>query len=113
MKFLKIILISFFCLSLFSCGSDDDLSLSGDATPRVTIKFKTPSSGKLKPLDALFINVDYGTESIAKGLKQIDTHEVKATYSDFGSGNSAALFLKSLLNPALWKRNHQKQFRDI
>ena len=66
-----------------------------------------------RAVHAAIINVDYAAESIAKGLKQIDTHEVKATHSDFGSGNSAALFLKSLLNPALWKRNHQKQFRDI
>ena len=65
MRFLKIILISFFCLSLFSCGSDDDICVSGEATPRVKIKFKTQSSGKLKTLDALFINVDYGNGPIS------------------------------------------------
>ena len=34
------------------------------------------------------------------------------TESDFGKGNSAELFLKSLLNEDIWQLNHQKQFRD-
>ena len=66
-----------------------------------------------RAIHADIINVDYAPDSIAKGLNKIETHEVKATQNDFGSGNSAFLFLKSLLNPALWKLNHQKQFRDI
>ena len=60
MKFLKIFLLSIFLMSLFSCGSDDDICLSGEATPRVKLKFKTQSTGKLKTLDSLFVNVDYG-----------------------------------------------------
>ncbi len=60
MKFLKIFLLSFFLMSLFSCGSDDDICLSGEATPRVKLKFKTQATGKLKTLDSLFIKVDYG-----------------------------------------------------
>lgn len=64
MKFLKIFLLSVFLLSLFSCGSEDDICLSGEATPRVKLKFKTQSSGKLKTLDSLFINVDYGNGKI-------------------------------------------------
>lgn len=64
MKFLKIFLLSIFLMSLFSCGSDDDICLSGEATPRVKLKFKTQSSGKLKTLDSLFINVDYGKGKI-------------------------------------------------
>ncbi|WP_027376667.1 DUF6452 family protein [Kaistella palustris] len=60
MKFLKIFLLSVFLLSVFSCGSDDDICLGGEATPRLKMKFKTKATGKLKTLDSLFINVDYG-----------------------------------------------------
>lgn len=59
------------------------------------------------------INVDYTTESISNALSIIDTHKVQSTESDFGKGNSAELFLKSLLNDDIWQLNHQKQFRDI
>ncbi|MBU4537281.1 MAG: DUF6452 family protein [Weeksellaceae bacterium] len=60
MKFLKIFLVSLFLLSLFSCGSDDDICISGEATPRMKLKFKTKSTGKIKTMDSLFVNVDYG-----------------------------------------------------
>jgi UDP-N-acetylglucosamine 2-epimerase (hydrolysing) len=66
-----------------------------------------------RALYADIINVDYTTDSIANALAKIDTHQVKATQSDFGKGNSAVLFLESLLNPTIWELNHQKQFRDI
>ena len=64
MKFLKIFLISLFLFSVFSCGSDDDICLSGEATPRMKLKFKTKATGKLKTMDSLFINVDYGNGQI-------------------------------------------------
>ena len=60
MKFLRIFLIALFLTSLFSCGSEDDICLSGEATPRMKLKFKTKSTGKLKTLDSLYIAVDYG-----------------------------------------------------
>lgn len=60
MKFLKIFLVSLFLISLFSCGSDDDICISGEATPRMKLKFKTKATGKIKTMDSLFVNVDYG-----------------------------------------------------
>ena len=60
MKFLKIFFVSLFLLSLFSCGSDDDICIGGEATPRMKIKFKTQSNGKMKTMDSIFIAVDYG-----------------------------------------------------
>jgi UDP-N-acetylglucosamine 2-epimerase (hydrolysing) len=66
-----------------------------------------------RALHADIINVDYTTDGIANALAIIDTHRAQATQSDYGKGNSAALFLESLLNPAIWELNHQKQFRDI
>ena len=64
MKLLKIFLIIILAFSVSSCGSDDDICLSGEATPRVKIKFKTQSNGKLKILDSLFVKVDYGQGAI-------------------------------------------------
>ncbi len=58
------------------------------------------------------INVDYNLNSISHALNNIDLHHVQKTKSDFGQGNSAQLFMKSLENEAIWKINHQKQFRD-
>jgi UDP-N-acetylglucosamine 2-epimerase (hydrolysing) len=58
------------------------------------------------------VNVDYGVNSIAAALKIIDGHQVQTTKADFGQGNSAQLFLESIANEAIWKINHQKQFRD-
>lgn len=66
-----------------------------------------------RALHADIINTDYSEKEITEALKIIDTHNVKISDSDFGKGNSAELFLKSLLNQDIWKLNHQKQFRDI
>lgn len=60
----KFILLLFISLFLYSCGSDDDICISGEATPRMKIKFKTKATGKMKTLDSVFIAVDYGTGSI-------------------------------------------------
>lgn len=65
MKFLKIFLIPLFLCFLFSCGSDDDICIGGEATPRMKIKFKTKATGKLKTLDSLYINVDYGSGPVS------------------------------------------------
>jgi len=65
-----------------------------------------------RAIHADIINTDYDEKSIATALKSIDTHQVKSDRTDFGTGNSAALFLESLLHPSIWDINHQKQFRD-
>lgn len=56
----KLIFLLLVTLSLSSCASDDDICIGGEATPRMKVKFKTKSSGKMKTLDSLFIAVDYG-----------------------------------------------------
>ena len=64
MKFLKIFFLCVFLTSLFSCTSDDDICIGGEATPRLKMKFKTKSTGKLKTMDSIYINVDYGNGQI-------------------------------------------------
>jgi len=59
------------------------------------------------------INTDYSFENIIQALQKIDSHSVNEMRSDFGSGNSAELFLQCLQKSDIWQLNHQKQFRDI
>ena len=65
-----------------------------------------------RAVHADIINVDYSKNSIGKALSIIDTHQVQPSLDDFGQGNSAALFLKSLTSETIWSINHQKKFRD-
>ncbi len=49
---------------MISCGSDDDICTSGEATPRMKIKFKNAATGNAKTLDSLYVDVDYGNGAI-------------------------------------------------
>lgn len=59
------------------------------------------------------INTDYSENGIKAALSGISKHEVEVSGEDFGQGNSAELFLKSLKKKNIWQLNHQKQFRDL
>ncbi len=65
-----------------------------------------------RALHAEIINVDYDSVSIAIALQSVASHKPDKVNNSFGEGNSASLFLNSLLNSTIWKTNHQKQFRD-
>jgi len=65
-----------------------------------------------RAVHADIVNVDYEKENISKALSTIDSHKVKQSDADFGTGNSAELFLESLQGDKIWQMNHQKQFRD-
>jgi UDP-N-acetylglucosamine 2-epimerase (hydrolysing) len=65
-----------------------------------------------RALHADIINADYSAKSITDALHNIDSHRVRPANDDFGQGNSAEMFLKSLLDKEIWASNHQKQFRD-
>lgn len=62
--------------------------------------------------NATIINVDYEKENITKAILSIKFHKTIQVTSDFGTGNSATLFLESIKSDDIWKINHQKQFRD-
>lgn len=67
-----------------------------------------------RALHADIINVDYEKNSVQKALRIVVNHEVKIKDDAiYGQGNSAQLFLESLVSNKIWKLNHQKQFRDI
>lgn len=46
-------------LLIISCGGDDDICTSGEATPRLKVKFKD-TNNKIVRLDSLYVSVDYG-----------------------------------------------------
>lgn len=66
-----------------------------------------------RAVHADILNVGYDAPSISKALAMIDAHQVTPSLADFGTGNSAKLFLESLQSADIWQLNHQKQFRDI
>lgn len=66
-----------------------------------------------RSMQADIINVAYDAESIGSALAKVKAHQVSTLTVDFGQGNSAELFLKSLCDDKIWSLNHQKQFRDI
>lgn len=47
-------------LMFVSCSSDDDICDSGEGTPQLKVRFRTQATGKLKTLDSLYLNVNYG-----------------------------------------------------
>ncbi len=61
---------------LFSCGNDDDICTSGEATPRLKIKFKTAATGKLRTLDTLHVAVDYGSGPVQVLANNFNTDSV-------------------------------------
>jgi hypothetical protein len=73
MKIFKILPLVLYFFSMISCGSDDDICMSGDATPRMKIKFKTLETGKLKTLDSLYVDVDYGTKTVTSKQANADS----------------------------------------
>jgi len=66
-----------------------------------------------RALAADILNVDYNFSAIAEALSRIDDHSVVESNANFGSGNSAELFLEWLKKGDIWEINHQKQFRDL
>lgn len=66
-----------------------------------------------RAVHADIIHADYTKIGIDNSLSKIDSHKVQSSIDDFGKGNSAELFLKSLQKDDIWQLNHQKQFRDL
>jgi len=65
-----------------------------------------------RALHAHIINTNYAKNKILDALNA-SFETILLDKKDFGNGNSAQQFLKSLNANILWKLNHQKQFREI
>jgi len=73
MKFQNIFIYTFLVLLMVSCGNDDDICTSGEATPRMKMKFKT-NEGKQKTLDSLYLSVEYSSgKSLVYAGKNVDS----------------------------------------
>ncbi|MGJ5640613.1 UDP-N-acetylglucosamine 2-epimerase [Formosa sp. S-31] len=59
------------------------------------------------------INVDYSYEAITKALNKVSQARRNGVKANFGSGNSAQLFMDILNSGSLWTLNHQKQFKEF
>ena len=66
-----------------------------------------------RAIHADIIHSDYTKNGIDDSLSKIGSRKTQISGDDFGKGNSAELFLKSLQKDDIWQLNHQKQFRDL
>lgn len=55
---------------IWSCGGDDDICESGEGTPRMKIGFKSKATGKIIPLENVYVAVDYGSGKVELGRQQ-------------------------------------------
>lgn len=62
MKYWFLFLFGLFILS--SCEGDDDVCITGEATPRMKVKFKS-SDGRVARLDSLYLDVNYGSQPVS------------------------------------------------
>ena len=70
---------------LTSCENDDDVCVSGEATPRLKIKFKS-ADNKVLTLDSLYLDVDYGNNNVLTVIKaaKVDSALVPIRVDDAG-----------------------------
>jgi len=59
------------------------------------------------------INTSYETNSILNGIKKANQSKPEKEEVDFGTGNSARLFLDTLNHGKVWQLSNQKQFLDL
>jgi len=59
------------------------------------------------------IHSDYQKKSISSSIKKALNQDIKKSRNNFGSGNSAELFLNEILKKSLWEIEKQKTFNDI
>ena len=84
---MKKLIFSFLILGflLTSCENDDDVCVSGEATPRLKIKFKS-ADNKVLTLDSLYLDVDYGNNNILTVVRaaKVDSALIPIRVDDAG-----------------------------
>lgn len=83
-----------FGLLLTSCGGDDDICLSGEATPRAKIMFKQASNDKGMQLDYLNIKVEYANGNIKNVVTRTNVDSVFIPLR-VDNSNFTRLFIKT------------------
>lgn len=70
---------------LNSCENDDDVCVSGEATPRLKIKFKS-ADNKVLTLDSLYLDVDYGNDNVLTVVRaaKVDSALIPIRVDDAG-----------------------------
>lgn len=69
---------------------------------------------KNRAVNPTILNCNYDTDAILKTVATIKKSTFKQIKNiDFGSGNSAQLFLETLQKTNIWELSAQKEFRDI
>lgn len=70
---------------LTSCENDDDVCVSGEATPRLKIKFKS-ADNKVLTLDSLYLDVDYGNNNVLTVVRaaKVDSALIPIRVDDAG-----------------------------
>lgn len=61
----------------------------------------------------LISNVNFDKIEILKAISKLNHKTKVAPVKNFGKGNSATLFVKTLISESLWQTNSQKEFQDI
>ncbi len=74
------------------------------------INIGTRQQNRANNLD--IVNVGYDKCDILQALAGIGKYKARNSRSEFGRGNSASLFLDSLIGELVWTIQHQKQFKD-
>lgn len=101
MRFLPIFSLLIFSLSTLSCANDDDICTSGEATPRMKVKFKD-SNRKLIRMDSLIVSADYGSgdktiiktakaDSVLIPLRVDENAYTKVSFKTSSSGPSSSV----------------------
>lgn len=65
-----------FLLLLTSCGSDDDICLGEESTPRLLLKFRNANNNLVTQLPYLNVDVDYGNTKLTNIISSEDVDSV-------------------------------------
>lgn len=72
----KLLFIFGIFLLLISCGSDDDICLSSESTPRLKMRFRN-ADGALVRLDSLYVDVNYDGKTYKNIITQANVDSIR------------------------------------
>lgn len=105
----KGIFLLLLALGTMACNSDDDICTSGEATPRLKLKFKNANNKEIK-LDTLYIDINYGAgvrEVVAKA--SVDSVFVPLRVDNTGSTELNIYTTKARTNGSVVRLNYTEK----